>query len=81
MFVSFILCQSIKAAESGKQVTVPEKCTGVYVGKDLCEEGTAIIARSEDMSSGVSNKMFFVHPATDNSGYDSMSSGFGEECG
>ncbi|MCR5109256.1 MAG: C69 family dipeptidase [Lachnospiraceae bacterium] len=45
-----------------------ERCTAVYVGKELCEEGTAIIARSEDMPTGVNNKLFLVYPETDHSG-------------
>ena len=46
---------------------VPDKCTGVYVGKEVSAEGTTIIARSEDQATGVYNKMFMVQPATDDS--------------
>ena len=35
-------------------------CTGVYVGKDVSDQGTYIIARSEDQGQGDYNKMFMV---------------------
>ncbi len=35
-------------------------CTGVYVGKDVSQDGTTIIARSEDQGGGAYNKMFKV---------------------
>ena len=43
-------------------------CTGVYVGKEVSAEGTTLIGRSEDQGSGVCNKMFFVQPASSQSG-------------
>lgn len=46
----------------------PEKCTSVYVGKAVSAEGTTLIARSEDQGSGAYNKLFFVQPATQQSG-------------
>lgn len=46
----------------------PEKCTSMYVGKAVSVEGTTIIARSEDQGSGAYNKLFFVQPATEQSG-------------
>ena len=39
-------------------------CTGVYVGKDVSVDGSAMIARTEDISSA-NNKRFIVHPAKD----------------
>ena len=41
-------------------------CTGVYVGKDVSDQGTYIIARSEDQSQGDYNKMFLVQPRVEN---------------
>ena len=41
-------------------------CTGVYVGKDVSDQGTYIIARSEDQSQGDYNKMFMVQPRVEN---------------
>ena len=41
-------------------------CTGVYVGKDVSDQGTYIIARSEDQSQSDYNKMFMVQPRVDN---------------
>ena len=41
-------------------------CTGVYVGKDVSDQGTYIIARSEDQSQSDYNKMFMVQPRMDN---------------
>ena len=39
-------------------------CTGVYVGKDVSDQGTYLIARSEDQGQGDYNKMFQVQPGT-----------------
>lgn len=47
---------------------LPDKCTGVYVGKEVSAEGTMLIARSEDQVRGVYSKMFLVQPASDASG-------------
>lgn len=41
-------------------------CTGVYVGKGVSEDGSVMIARTEDMISSNSKK-FIVHPAEDHS--------------
>ena len=41
-------------------------CTGVYVGKDVSDQGTYIIARSEDQAQSDYNKMFMVQPRVDN---------------
>ena len=41
-------------------------CTGVYVGKDVSDQGTYIIARSEDQGQSDYNKMFLVQPHVDN---------------
>lgn len=41
-------------------------CTGIYVGKDVSDQGTYIIARSEDQGKGDYNKMFMVQPRVDN---------------
>ncbi len=43
-------------------------CTGLYVGKDVCKEGTTLIARSEDQGSGAYNKMFKVQPRVTKAG-------------
>ncbi|MCR4924240.1 MAG: C69 family dipeptidase [Lachnospiraceae bacterium] len=43
-------------------------CTGVYVGKNVSEEGTTIIARSEDYSSGSHPKHFMVQERIDKAG-------------
>lgn len=37
-------------------------CTGTYVGKDVSDQGTYLIARSEDQGKGDYNKMFMVQP-------------------
>lgn len=42
---------------------IPEKCTGVYVGRKVSAEGTTIIARSEDQKVGAYNKIATVIPA------------------
>lgn len=42
--------------------TVASACTGVYVGKDVSEDGSVIIARTEDIQSA-NSKRFLVHPA------------------
>lgn len=39
-------------------------CTGFYVGKDVSEDGSVMIARTEDITS-YSSKRFVVHPAKD----------------
>ncbi len=39
-------------------------CTGFYVGKDVSEDGSVMIARTEDITS-YSSKRFIVHPAED----------------
>lgn len=41
-------------------------CTGVYVGKDVSDQGTILIARSEDQGQSDYNKMFMVQPRVDN---------------
>ena len=41
-------------------------CTGVYVGKDVSDQGTYLIARSEDQGKGDYNKMFKVQPRVEN---------------
>ena len=41
-------------------------CTGVYVGKDVSDQGTYLIARSEDQGQGDYNKMFRVQPRVEN---------------
>lgn len=41
-------------------------CTGVYVGKDVSDQGTYLIARSEDQGQGDYNKMFQVQPRVEN---------------
>lgn len=41
-------------------------CTGVYVGKDVSDQGTYLIARSEDQGQSDYNKMFMVQPRVDN---------------
>ena len=50
-------------------------CTGVYVGKEVSAEGTTLIGRSEDQGSGVCNKMFFVQPASSQSGRELVDTG------
>ncbi len=41
-------------------------CTGTYVGKDVSDQGTYLIARSEDQGQGDYNKMFKVQPRVEN---------------
>ncbi len=41
-------------------------CTGVYVGKDVSNQGTYLLARSEDQGQSDYNKMFLVQPRVDN---------------
>ena len=43
-------------------------CTGAYVGKDVSEDGTTIIARSEDQGTGAYAKMFKVQPRVTKAG-------------
>lgn len=50
-------------------------CTGVYIGKDVSREGTTIIGRSEDQGTGICNKMFFVQPASSQSGREMVDTG------
>ena len=50
-------------------------CTGVYVGKEVSAEATTLIGRSEDQGSGVCNKMFFVQPASSQSGREMVDTG------
>lgn len=45
------------------ETEIPEKCTGVYIGKAVSAEGTMIIARSEDQQTGAYAKLFTVIPA------------------
>ena len=39
-------------------------CTGFYVGKDVSEDGSVMLGRTEDITS-YSSKRFIVHPASD----------------
>ena len=39
-------------------------CMGVYVGKEVSENGSSYIGRSEDIGAG-HTKIFTVHPAED----------------
>lgn len=41
-------------------------CTAVYVGKDVSNDGSTIIARSEDQGTGAYNKMFLVVDRVEN---------------
>lgn len=41
-------------------------CTAVYVGKDVSTDGSTLIARSEDQSTGAYNKLFFNVPRIEN---------------
>ena len=41
-------------------------CTGVYVGKDVSDQGTIIIARSEDQAWGDVNKRYMVQERVEN---------------
>ena len=41
-------------------------CTGVYVGKDASDQGTIIIARSEDQAWGDVNKRYMVQERMEN---------------
>ncbi len=41
-------------------------CTAVYVGKDVSADGSILIARSEDQSTGAYNKLFFNVPRIEN---------------
>ncbi len=41
-------------------------CTAVYVGKGVSQNGSTIIARSEDQGTGAYNKMFKVVPRVEN---------------
>lgn len=43
-------------------------CTGAYVGKQVSSDGTAIIARSEDISPSDYDKLHTVVPASDEAG-------------
>ena len=54
-------------------------CTGMYVGKDVSEDGTTVIARSEDQGSGAYNKMYKVEPAKTEKGRYFVDTGEGME--
>lgn len=54
-------------------------CTGMYVGKDVSEDGTTVIARSEDQGGGAYNKMFKVEPAKKEKGRFFVDTGEGME--
>jgi len=41
-------------------------CTGMYVGKDVSDQGTYVIARCEDQGQSDYNKMFKVEPRVEN---------------
>ena len=41
-------------------------CTGVYVGKEASDQGTIIIARSEDQAWGDVNKRYMVQERVEN---------------
>lgn len=41
-------------------------CTAVYVGKNVSEDGSTILARSEDQGTGAYNKMFLVTDRVEN---------------
>lgn len=43
--------------------SVASACTAIYVGSDLTEDGTTLIARSEDFYVNDYNKLFYVSPA------------------
>ena len=43
-------------------------CTGAYVGKQVSSDGTAIIARSEDISPSDYDKLHTVVPASHEAG-------------
>ncbi|MCR4805908.1 MAG: C69 family dipeptidase [Clostridia bacterium] len=64
------------ASEVKAQIQLPDKCTGVYVGKDACLENTRLIGRSEDQGCGNSNKLFFVEPASNKAGREMVDTGF-----
>lgn len=53
-------------------------CTGLYVGKDASSDGTTVIARSEDQSSGAYNKMFKVQPREKKEGRYFVDTGEGQ---
>lgn len=53
-----------------------EACTGVYVGKNVSEDGSVMIARTEDMVSDES-KRFIIHPAQDHEPGESYTDAFG----
>ena len=67
LLISMLLCLTVMPVSVSAE-ELPDKCTGVYVGKEVSAEGTMLIARSEDQSRGVYNKMFLVYPASDASG-------------
>ena len=65
------LIQPVQAGyydEEPEEDALPEKCTAVYVGRDVSAEGTRIIARSEDQHYSAYNKMFLVEPAKSEAG-------------
>lgn len=54
-------------------------CTGMYVGKDVSKSNNTIIARSEDQSGGLYNKMFKVRPRTTKAGRYMVDTGEGQD--
>lgn len=54
-------------------------CTGMYVGKDVSENGRTIIARSEDQSGGAYGKMFKVQKAENKKGRYFVDTGEGQD--
>lgn len=60
-----VLCPETIVFADVKADDIPEKCTAIYVGKDVSVDGTRIIARSEDQDRGVWGKRFYVVPASE----------------
>ena len=64
------------AAAACMMDTTAFACTAFYVGRDVSEDGSVIIARTEDMLSAES-KRFIVHPAADHKKGEKYTDAFG----
>ena len=72
---SAVAANAAGAAKETAADTKPDKCTAMYVGKDVSAEGTMIIARSEDQGSGAYNKLFYVEKASNKAGRQLVDTG------
>lgn len=70
--IAVVLCLMMGAA----CLTEAMACTAIYVGADLTEDGSAMFARSEDLTNSY-NKVFYVSPAGNHKAGDVYSGCYG----